>query len=139
MVTDKNKIKDLTAQYCEKKKSILFAYLFGSYAKNTLTKLSDVDIGVYIDPASPRPAYGYEAEIIAELMLVLKRNDIDVVVLNKAPIFLRYQVINYGELLFSRSDDLDTQFRFETYRDYFDTQYIRDVQNFYLLSGDDNG
>jgi len=36
------------------KEEVLFAYLFGSAAKKKTSKLSDVDIGVYLDKSLSR-------------------------------------------------------------------------------------
>jgi hypothetical protein len=40
--------------------------------------------------------------LIGELMLLLKRNDIDVVVLNEAIPLLRYEVVSHGKVLLDK-------------------------------------
>ena len=37
-------------RYFENRKDVTFAFLFGSHARGTATKLSDIDIAVYFYP-----------------------------------------------------------------------------------------
>lgn len=60
-------IEDLK-NYFEKREEIQFAVLFGSLAKGTENKLSDVDIAIMVDPQfKDTSPYGYEATLIADL------------------------------------------------------------------------
>ena len=63
---------------------VVAAYLFGSQASGATTPLSDVDIAVLLAPDTPSPG-SVQAALISDLMLMLRRSDIDVVVLNAAP------------------------------------------------------
>ena len=54
------------------------------------------------DQALHAPGYGYEAGLGAELQSALRRSDIDVVVLNRAPPLLYYRVLRDGIRLLSR-------------------------------------
>lgn len=70
-------------------KEIAFAFLFGSQAKGTATRLSDVDIAVYFYPEKRRPVqyeedvyYKSEHEIWSELEKLLKR-EVEMLVLNR--------------------------------------------------------
>jgi predicted nucleotidyltransferase len=81
------------------------AYLFGSQARGNTRPDSDVDVAVYVDPATlehPVGWGGYDTELGAELIGILRRNDVDVVVLNKAPPLLYYYVLRDGIRLFAR-------------------------------------
>ena len=87
----------------EPRPEILDAYLFGSQARRDAGALSDIDVAVYIDEdlAEPGP-YGYDAELITDLMTELGTNDIDVVLLNRAPPLLYHRVLRDGKLLVTR-------------------------------------
>lgn len=87
----------------EPRPEILDAYLFGSQARGDAGTLSDIDVAVFIDEdlAEPGP-YGYDAELITDLMTELGTNDIDVVLLNQAPPLLYHRVLRDGKLLVTR-------------------------------------
>jgi len=80
------------------------AYLFGSQATGRSQAHSDIDVAVFVDPArlSEHDAYGYEADLIAHLMHALGTNEIDVLVLNRAPPVLYHRVIRDGRRILSR-------------------------------------
>src|SRR5947207_1209660 len=76
---------------------VLEAYLFGSQARGDTHPQSDVDVAVYVDHAlAGDPPFGYAADITTELMGALERNDVDVVVLNDAPLLLYHRVLRDG-------------------------------------------
>ncbi len=82
---------------------ILDAYLFGSQARGNTHSQSDVDIAVYLDSAIDLDrGFGIESEIATDLMGVLGRNDIDVVVLNRADPVLYHRVLRDGVRLIAR-------------------------------------
>jgi predicted nucleotidyltransferase len=88
MVTSLNNI-DALKHYLENRGDIAFAFLFGSQAKGTATKLSDVDIAVYFSPAKRHPIeyeeevfYKGEDEVWGDLEKLLKR-EIEMLVLNR--------------------------------------------------------
>ncbi len=90
------------------------AYLFGSQARGTAGPMSDVDVAVYVDPRVDVSAgFGLDAAIAADLMSGLGRNDIDVVLLNRADPLLYHRVLRDGIRLFAR-DPRQTAAR-ETY------------------------
>ena len=58
---------------------------------------------MYIDEAFAEPGpYGYDAELITDLMTELGTNDIDVVLLNRVPPLLYHRVLRDGKLLLTR-------------------------------------
>lgn len=75
--------------YFETRKDIAFAFLFGSQARGTATKISDVDIAVYFYPEKRHPIeyeeevfYPTEDEIWAGVERTLKR-EIEMLILNR--------------------------------------------------------
>lgn len=79
------------------------AYLFGSQATGRAQAHSDVDVAVWISAEPPRTGhFGYAAELTAHLIAALGTNDVDVVVLNRAPPLLYHRVLRDGRRILSR-------------------------------------
>ena len=85
------------------RQEILEAYLFGSQARRGAQPHSDLDVAVYVDPDRPVDSlFGYAAELTADLIALLHSDDVDVVVLNRAPPLLYHRVLRDGLRLFTR-------------------------------------
>lgn len=79
---------------------VLFAYLFGSLAEGRCGPLSDVDVAVFLadEPASDRWDAGLSLH--ADISRALRRNDVDVLILNDAQnLILLDAIIRRGVLL----------------------------------------
>ncbi len=76
------------------------AYLFGSQVEGQTGPLSDYDFGVLIDDIQAAPAV--RARLAHELGRILGTCDVDVVILNRAPIELAYAIIAQGKLVYER-------------------------------------
>jgi len=103
-------IKKLTAFFSnEKRKSFIeLAYLFGSRAEGDIGPISDFDIAIlYSEPQPPELRY----EFRHKLATVLMTNQVDLVVLNSAPIEFRYAVVATGAVLYEVS--LETRVEYE--------------------------
>ena len=91
------------AELLDPRAEILEAYLFGSHARGQAQPHSDVDVAVYIDDArADDTGYGYRANLTTDLMAGLGLNDVDVVVLNRAPPLLYHRVLRDGVRLLAR-------------------------------------
>lgn len=85
-----------------KKQSVIFAYLFGSYAQGRVGKLSDIDIAVFMDKnLSPKKRFDKKVKIMADISELLKKDDIDVVILNDVYPLLEHRIIKHGVSIFS--------------------------------------
>ena len=85
------------------REEILEAYLFGSHARGRAQPHSDIDVAVYIDAGrADDTGYGYRANLTTDLMAGLGSNDVDVVVLNRAPPLLYHRVLRDGVRLLAR-------------------------------------
>lgn len=115
-------------EYFVERDEIRLVYIFGSVAKGCTNKLSDIDIAVFISESSTKDyPYGYRAQIIADLMKILKTNNVDLVVLNRASPFLRFQVLRYGKPIFCRSELNRVKFQVRTFNEYNDTKRLIDL------------
>ena len=78
-------------RYFAARQEVAFAFLYGSQAKGTATKRSDVDIAVYFYPRRRHPIeleeevfYESEGEIWGDLERILKK-EVELLVLNRVP------------------------------------------------------
>ena len=100
---------------------ILEAYLFGSRARGDNHGNSDIDVAVYVDTERAQPGkWGYEAELITDLMTALGTNHIDVVLLNRADPLLYHRVLRDGVRLLSRDLQATTTRAGQALSRYFD-------------------
>jgi hypothetical protein len=82
---------------------VLEAYLFGSVTRGEHQPHSDLDVALYLAPASEdRSGFGPAADFGAVLSKALGRNDVDVVILNDAPPLLYHRVLRDGVRVLSR-------------------------------------
>ena len=82
---------------------VLEAYLFGSCARGKAQPHSDIDVAVYVDETlADEGNFGYRAKLTTVLMAGLGYNDVDVVVLNRAPPLLYHRVLRDGVRVLSR-------------------------------------
>jgi len=102
---------------------IRFAYVFGSVADGTATAHSDIDLGVSVQP---RGTLLDDARLHDALVAALGRDDVDLVVLEDAPLWLRYRVVG-GRPVFSRDDVARVRHRAATELAYLDFKPYRDV------------
>ena len=97
------------ADALEEREEVLEAYLFGSQARGRQRPESDVDVAVYVDEARAEDGrWGYRAMLTTELMTALATDDVDVVVLNRAPALLYHRVLRDGVRLLSRDSPATT-------------------------------
>ena len=87
--------------YLAAKPDIQFAYLFGSYAKGKQTHLSDIDIAVYI--REKKDMSDKKLKILMDLSRLLETDNIDLVILNKAPISLLTKILAHKIILIDKS------------------------------------
>lgn len=116
-------VKKNLAEYCERHPEIEVAYIFGSMARGTESALSDIDIAILIDDQQineDKFRYGYKAEILTDLMQILKTNHVDLVILNEANTLLRHRVLYNGKLIHSKNEKKRIQFQTNTIDRYID-------------------
>src|SRR3972149_11435716 len=103
--------KELT-EYFISKDSVILAYLFGSTVRGDAGRLSDVDIGVLMDEnLSKIDRFDLELKLMGEIAILIRKNKIDLIILNEAPLLLAYNIIKSGIIL--KSDETK-RVKFET-------------------------
>jgi predicted nucleotidyltransferase len=106
----------------ENEPEILFAYLFGSYAKGVQHKQSDIDIAIFLknpDFLEKDPLYPSRLAIKMENLLGNKQS-FDIRVLNGSPLMFRNQVLKYGKLLHSKNEKERIEFETSSLAQYYD-------------------
>lgn len=126
-----NNIEDIKATFKEhldifvKEFNISLIYIFGSLAKGDHGKNSDIDIAILINGEID----GYtRLNIFGALVDIFKREDIDLVILNKVNEVLRFQVIKYGEVIYMESLYTKVMFESKTMSEYMDKEHFRNTQ-----------
>lgn len=113
---------NLLRRFFAKESLVGAAYLFGSSRRGRVRPESDVDIGVWVRPHWPPADYGpLQIRLNAELSALLNR-EADVVILNTAPLPLRFEVYRTGTCLWESSKKPSRAFRLHSLIEYFDLQ-----------------
>ena len=100
---------------------LLFAYIHGSFV--TSEAFRDIDVGLY---ARAHKDVSYEAALSYELSQSLGQ-EVEVKVINEAPVAFQMAVLRDGRLLFSVDDDVRTSFIEEVGRRYRTYVHFRNV------------
>jgi len=105
-------------EYLRSEQDVLFAYLFGSLAVGRIGPLSDVDIALYL---TEKVSFAEKKlEILGNLVNILRTDEIDLVVLNKAPLTLRMKILENKKIIVDKAPFLRHQYESLTMRKYFD-------------------
>lgn len=124
---DVSAIRNDIVPVCERQPEIAAVFLFGSYGTCYETEFSDIDLGVLFFHDGVPDLKG-ELKLTNLLCRASGRDNIDMVVLNKAPLPLRYRIIADGQLLFDRNHVYTSDFLAITYKLFLD--YNIDYQKF---------
>ncbi len=97
---------------------ILTVYLFGSYGTDRYVPLlSDLDMAIIFNKDKPLME---EMKISADISILLEREDVDVINLNKARVDLCHEIISTGEIIYEKERIKTADFVEQTLRHYFD-------------------
>ncbi|WP_039766014.1 MULTISPECIES: type VII toxin-antitoxin system MntA family adenylyltransferase antitoxin [unclassified Caldicellulosiruptor] len=123
----KKVIKDLGAFFSRFGNKVVAAYLFGSFALGTYTPLSDIDIAILFDKElSKGIVEELENEILDGLMKMLKTDEIDLVILNHAPLSVRYGVLKTAKMVYCSNIEKTIDFQTEVISKYLDIKPYRE-------------
>jgi hypothetical protein len=120
-------LQDTLRAVVERHQEVLVAYLFGSVARGTSGPLSDVDVAVLLsDGVDP---FAAQLDLMGDIASAIRSDEVDVVVLNTAPVSLAYRVLRDGVLLLSRNDVARIRHRVGVIDRYLDMEPFRRVQS----------
>ena len=112
------------ASFLTRQPHIVFAFLFGSFLTDNVFR--DIDVGIFVERLSPAEFFDTEINLACRLEKELNSSyPVEVKIINAAPLAFAFQVIR-GKLLFSRDDDLLTDYMEATAHRYLDMAPGRD-------------
>ncbi|HHV77719.1 MAG TPA: nucleotidyltransferase domain-containing protein [Syntrophothermus lipocalidus] len=133
-----NSIRD----YLASQPDIIAAYLFGSLAKGTFRRGSDIDIAVLFAPGTRDKLAHFTRKLDLEIALTdMVHRSVQVVDLEEASPPLQHQVRKYGRLLVDKDKHYRVDFEVRSRRNYFDLQHFYRLQKEALFTklGEFNG
>jgi len=125
------------ADFLSGKKSVLFAYLYGSFLGEG--PFRDIDVAAYVDPdiiKNPDEMFSYGLSLAAEVDLAISGVTVDLRLLNLAPMPFRFGVITKGKVIFTIDDQRRIDFETRTRSLYFDFLPHLTLHHRYLLLGE---
>jgi predicted nucleotidyltransferase len=105
--------------------SVRFAYLFGGAAAGVLTPLSDVDVAVFLDPSADPIETRWD--LLGVVMEHLETEEVDLVILNRAPLSLAGRIVLGRRVICDRDPWLRHRFESLTLRKFFDFRRKEEV------------
>ena len=108
--------------YLQSNPDILFAYLFGSFGRGKHLPLSDMDIATYLKNSSQ--INEKKMEILGVLMNLLETDEIDLVILNEAPLILKMKILENKKVVVDHLPLLRHRFESLVMREYFDFSVV---------------
>jgi hypothetical protein len=113
------------------KQGVVLAYLFGSQAEGTARPDSDWDFAVLLPTSSPpKKFFDVRLDLTNALMDFFRKNEMDVVVLNEAPLLLAREIARYGHIIYEDPVTRPAeQFMASTMQRYLETQPMREARN----------
>jgi predicted nucleotidyltransferase len=131
---DIHPLREQLENYFAGQPAVLLAYLFGSHARGQGGPLSDIDIGVLHEQGLDKKAsFELRLALTGDLMGVFHENNVDVVILNEAPLALAYRVLRDGVLLYARDEQTRILYQADTVSRYLDFKPLIDYQNRAIL------
>lgn len=114
-------------QFFEGDRAVVAGYLFGSFAKGKISDSSDIDVALLIKKDVAPDLYTDLAIRYSVSLSKALGREADVVILNEAPPFLRYQVFRYGQPIFERDRKESRAFIARTIQEYFDFEPLKRI------------
>ena len=120
----KNIQKKLTKLFENYKEKIVFAYWFGSFAKGDASRLSDIDIAFYANSTSD--LFDLKLALYGDCSRLLRRNDIDIVVLNGLKnLILADEIITNGFLVYDSNPTIRMNYEVRIHHQAIDFRHQR--------------
>lgn len=106
------------AEALEQDPRVVFAYLFGGVAAGDIKPLSDIDIALYLNCLDDLAEV--KLALFQRLSDILSTSEIDLVILNTAPVSLAGRILQKRQLLVDKEPFCRHLFESRTLREFFD-------------------
>lgn len=113
----KQRLPQLT-EALEQDPRVVFAYLFGGLAAGDVKPLSDIDIALYLNTLNDLAET--KLALFHRLSNILSTSEIDLVILNTAPISLAGRILHKKHILVDKEPHQRHLFESRTLREFFD-------------------
>ncbi|MFY1645155.1 type VII toxin-antitoxin system MntA family adenylyltransferase antitoxin, partial [Methanoculleus bourgensis] len=108
---------------------LLLGYLYGSFLVQN--DFNDIDIGLLVaGERTPYELFKYAMRIASDLeRCITPRCEVDLRVLNTAPLEFQYEVVKTGQVVFARDENVRVAFEADVLAKYLDLKYLYDRMN----------
>jgi len=132
--TDRERIIGQIRRCLDGREDILLGYLYGSFLRHA--GFHDIDIALFVSgEREPYELYKYTMGIAYDLeRCITPRYEIDLRILNDAPVEFQYEVVKTGRLLVSRDEDTRIAFEAGVIAQFLDLKYLYDTIDRGLLA-----
>jgi predicted nucleotidyltransferase len=111
---------------------VQFAYLYGSFAKETNHPFSDLDVAIYIDGLNLKSSLDLELTLSLSMDQSLEHIvPSEVRIINYLPLTLQGDIITSGILIFSQNEEKRIEFETRVRMTYFD--FLPVIRNYELV------
>jgi len=113
---------------------LLIGYVYGSFLVRS--NFHDIDIGLLVSgERKPYELFKYAMKIASDLeRCITPRFDVDLRILNTAPVEFQYEVVKTGRVVFTRNENLRIAFEADVMAKYLDLRHLYDRMDRSLLA-----
>ncbi|PKL62042.1 MAG: nucleotidyltransferase [Methanomicrobiales archaeon HGW-Methanomicrobiales-2] len=131
---DRERIIDQLRRCLTGREDVLLGYLYGSFLRHD--GFHDIDIGLLVSgEREPYESYKYAMGIASDLeRCITPRYEIDLRMLNDAPVEFQYEVVRTGHLLIARDESTRIAFEASVIAQFLDLKYLYDRTDRALLA-----
>jgi hypothetical protein len=120
---NRRKIIEKITDYLSQKQEVIFAYIYGSFVRDK-EAFRDIDIALFVK--EPVYKFTFESDISYELTTIIGYQ-VEVRVINNAPVYFQMAVLQKGKVIFSQDEDKRTDFIQNVGKRYFDYAHLREI------------
>lgn len=118
--------KELAQEFVKYRDDIVAAYLFGSTASGVTSPSSDIDIAVLAQTRDKAGRVTLKLNLYADLCRKLKRNDIDLVLLDlNGNLMLNDEIVRNGHIIYTSNNEMREAFELNVQHRAMDFKFQR--------------